>query len=755
MQQKNGRPPRVIFVSESTGTASLDYYGLFSGMQWESLRGRLLRAGFIPEEQEFIPLSSYVPRDEELVVGLGEQTLRQLTGLRGIEKWNLSPLKTKDGKKFIATFGIAQVQKQYELGLYQELCFHRAKEFRAKDFTRPMENFRLNPDLEETYAILDFLRDQDTIAVDVETGYGQINTVGFAWSPNDAIAISVLPDRCTDEPFFTLWQKIAKVLEGPSKKIFQNFIYDVSYFSAYGILTQNIHHDTMWAMKVLYPELKSNLGNVGRIYTRRPYWKDDGKVTDEEGAKKNWGDVRDWLRHYLYNCRDTSGTLEAYLAQSDDLKQRGLSDFYYSYLMRLAYPILEMCSNGMPVDISLRQRITLEADKKINLLEEAFKKEVGRDINPSSPKQILNYFKEIGIKIPKKYDRTKGAYRESTDASSIKKIRLKSPEIKSLEYLQEIKSLNKAISSYVKFDLRSDNRLSYSLNGAGTETLRWSGGKDPWNRGFNIQTIPREGGDVSIKSMFVAPDGYSFIEVDLRQAESRFVAYDSADKTLIDMLESGDDVHTHVGMAILKQIGKDPTSISKDEFKSTWRQLGKKAGHGLNYAMKAGVFVETVFSELDIVITKQMAESITEAYYGLFPCIPKWHKWIRDELYYKRKLKTPSGWERYFYGRYNDDMFKQAYAFRPQHTIPWITNSLLLYLDEWRRRNGTEFKFLVQVHDSLILLVRDENLKSVSNECLNYNNWSPTIELPGGTLKIPTEVKFGKCMANLRDYEGE
>jgi hypothetical protein len=261
-----------------------------------------------------------------------------------------SPLsRHSQGQKFIATYDMTRVQKQYELNLYQELAFRRAhEESHSRTYDRKPENFRLNPSIEETLAVLKDLRECPEISVDVETGYGQINTVGFAWSESDAIAINVLPDRCGDLAYYELWRGISEVMASPSRKIFQNFIYDVSYFSAYGCQTNNIYFDTMWAMKVLYPELKSNLGNVGRFYTKRPYWKDDGKITDEESGKRDWGAIRDWTKHYLYNCRDTTGTFEAHSAQREDLTRRGLLGFYDDYLIKLTGPIQEMCANGMP-----------------------------------------------------------------------------------------------------------------------------------------------------------------------------------------------------------------------------------------------------------------------------------------------------------------------------------------------------------------------------------------------------------------------
>lgn len=750
--QQDSSSQIIIIVDNPRSLSPNLHHGLFTGYQWERLRTMLLRVGILPDALRIIAHdsvgSSLTYLDASVIVTMGEYSLRLVTGKRGIDKWHLSPLDTLPEikcRKCIPTFDMIRTQKQYELGLYQELSFRRAlSESKTTTYERTPERFLLNPSVEETLAVLDFLVTQPTLAIDVETGYGQINTVGFAWSPSDAIAINVLPARLEDSSYYKLWQSIAKVLGGPAQKIFQNFIYDTSYFSAYGIRVVNTFHDTMWAQKFLYPELEMGLGNVGRMFTNRPYWKDDGKVTSEESKKKDWGAVRDWTRHYTYNCRDTTGTFEGCFSQRLDLKGRGLLQTFDDYVMRLADPILEMCGNGIPFDPEIRRTLQRETESKIEGLTKKLHAEVGRELNPRSPKQVMSYLKEQGIDLPKKYDKAKGNYRESADASSIKKIRLKHPTLEALGTLADIRSLDKAFGSYLNFETKEgENLLRYSLNGCGTETLRFAGNKDAWDRGFNIQTIPREGGDVSIKSMFVAPPAHSFIEVDLRQAESRFVAYDSADKTLMDMLESGADVHRYVAAEIFK--------VSQNEVTKDQRQLGKKAGHGANYAMKESVFIETCFAEMDLVLTRTQAKETLDAYHKLFPGIRRWHEWIREELRVHRKLTSPSGWERYFYGRFGDDMFKEAYAWRPQHTIPWITNHLMFHLRDERRRGNCDLRVLVQVHDALYLLARDEEVEKVARICLDHRAWHPEVVLKGGKLFIPSEVKTGKVMSELKE----
>lgn len=742
---------QLHIVVDKPRAASLDFHSAFSGWQWDLLRSKLLRAGLTPESVPVSLLSSLAsPHDPKagIIIGLGERTLQFFTGKSSLDKWHMSPFPLAGGRLFIPTFDFGRIQADWSLNLYLEMALQRGVEFLTEPFSPPKENFRLNPGLEETVEILRWLAEehQGEIAVDVETGYGQINTVGFAWSPTDAIAVNTLPDRCSDVSFHELWKRIAAVLEGSHPKVFQNFIYDTSYFSAYGIYVRNIAHDTMHAMKVLWPELDMNLGNVGRIYTRRSYWKDDGRVEGEEGKRKSWGNIRDWTRHYIYNCRDTTGTLEASHRQRDDLGSRGLLEFYDGYLLRLTDEVREMVTVGMPVCAKTREKLIAEIETRLITLTKVFQEKAG-EINPSSPKQVMNWLKKNGVTLPKKFNKATGESKETSDAKALKKIRLKK-DIPGLKELQEIKTLNKALSSYVRFDLRNDGRLSYSLNITGTETLRWSGGKDPWGRGFNIQTIPREGGEVSVKSMFLAPPGWTFIEADLSQAETRYVAYASVSKKLIDMLESKADIHAHVAHAILRALGLPSSDYSKD-----WRNLGKKTGHGANYLMKERTFIENVFNDMDKVLTPKEGRIILDSYFQEFPEVRLWHGEIKRELYQKRRLRAPSGWERYFYGRPGDDMLREAVPWAPQHTIPWLTNHMMLKLAEERRKGNLKFQFISQVHDALYLLVPDEWVERVARVCLDLKSWHPKVELPGGELWIPCEVETAKRLSEKEKFE--
>ena len=244
-----------------------------------------------------------------------------------------------------------------------------------------------------------------------------------------------------------------------------------------------------------------------------------------------------------------------------------------------------------------------------------------------------------------------------------------------------------------------------------------------------------------------------FVQIDLKQAESRFVAYDSGDLGLIQCLEDPKrDIHSEVAAEIFGC----PVEQVRSEHKagdSSKRQLGKKSGHGANYGMAANTFVDSCLKELDLVITKEFATKVLEAYHTLFPGIRQWHAEIRKEIYNTRKLTSPFGPVRYFYGRCDDNTFRQGYAHRPQSTVPWLVNDLLLALDRLRVSGELTFWAHLQCHDSLTLSCdTSAEADAIAQFCLDTNLWHPEIKLKAGKLIIPTSVEVGTCLGGLKEW---
>jgi RNA polymerase subunit RPABC4/transcription elongation factor Spt4 len=130
-----------------------------------------------------------------------------------------------------------------------------------------------------------FRRPALAYANDIETHKRQITIIGFARSKDDALVIpfrretkelspGLSPNYWpTPELEFKAWKLAIHGLQTIQPKIFQNGVYDISYYLRMGILPKNVAHDTMLWHHALYPELPKSLGFLGSIYSNEIAWK--------------------------------------------------------------------------------------------------------------------------------------------------------------------------------------------------------------------------------------------------------------------------------------------------------------------------------------------------------------------------------------------------------------------------------------------------------------------------------------------------
>lgn len=669
----------------------------------------------------------------KLFVPMGNIALQALTGHKSIDKWQLSviPATNVNNRKCLPLYHPEQIYSNYKDMPFLLFGFEKIKEEMHDPKIRVTPRvFHTAPSFSQALKFLGRAMFEDALSVDIETAHGQITCVGIALSSREAMCIPVLPQNWLTDEHHKLWEWINDVLKGPSKKIFQNYIYDCSYFSRYGITVHHLWHDTMLAQKFLYPELPMGLDTIARIYTREPYWKDEGK-----DWKKADGGVGDLNQFWIYNCKDTTVTFEAAIEQRKQLDARGLTEAFERLVMANAGPASEMCWRGLPVSMEERDLLKMAVEADLLGLRQQFEAlstpVMGKAISPQSPKQVKEFFKAKGYRLPIK----KG--KESSDQTALLKLQQKYPNDNSLRLLLELSEKNKLLSSYLKPQPYSDGRFRFSLNIHGTETGRWSCRKDAWDNGINAQTISG-----SLKNMFVAPEGWTWVECDLKQADSRFVAWDAPEPTLIDFYSRGVDIHRFV--AGRPELFNKPTEeVTKDE-----RQLGKTVGHASNYGMRGNRLSEICLLNMGLVLPAQRADSMLEGYHRVFPGIRMWQRRIEGEIKRTKRLCTPLGRERYFYDRIGDDLFRVAYAYRPQSTVTDIVNALMRFVSD--QRDPVRLHFALQVHDSLVLLCQDSYLDQALAIIKAESEWNPKLALPGGILQIPIEIKVGKIWGKAK-----
>jgi DNA polymerase-1 len=227
------------------------------------------------------------------------------------------------------------------------------------------------------------------------------------------------------------------------------------------------------------------------------------------------------------------------------------------------------------------------------------------------------------------------------------------------------------------------------------------------------------------------------IEVDLKQAESRFIAWAGPVPKLQEMYEDGIDIHKYVAATIYE---KSESEISYQE-----RQLGKKAGHAANYDTTAPTLAAACLKEMNLVVPLAQAQKILDGYHiAMQGGIRNWQQSVVDEVTQTKKLTTPFGRERIFYDRLGPDLYREAYAYVPQSTVPDIINHLMLHMFQTPR-----VTLLNQVHDSLLLEVDEGKELETIEKIKDQDSWNPTLDLKGGPLRIPIEIQIGKNWKEL------
>lgn len=621
-----------------------------------------------------------------VIVAVGNVALYALCGLTSVTKWRGSVIESTllPGRKVIPIIHPASALRQYVYQHFIQFDLKRVKEECSfPEIRRTIREYVLEPSFNQVMEFLTHIeQNYSRTGCDIEVSHEELNCISFTHGPTKAISIPFYADG---RDYFDIdtegrvMCKIAAILENPNIcKVFQNGVFDITFlFIKYGIRTVNIE-DTMIGQAVMYPDFPKGLDFIASIYTREPYYKDDGKKWFRFG-----GSMHDF---WLYNAKDSVIVDESIDKILGDLERMGNYDTYRKQT-DLIIPLVEMQARGIKVDLDARAEASRRDTLKIAELEDQLASVVGFKINHASPKQLLDYF--YGRLGHKPY-LNKVTRKPTTDDMALK--RLARNGVEAAQIIRDIRTLTKRKSTYLEMNLDKDGRIRCSFNPVGTGSLRLSSSKTIFDTGGNMQNLP-----VEIRQFIVADEGYIPYQIDLSQAENRVVAYVSPEPAMIDAFETGKDIHRRTAGLIF---GKPEDEISDEEGSSvigggqfSERFWGKKANHGLNYDLGYKSFA------LYYEIPESEAKFIVERYHTAYPGVRQGHAWMRAQLAKDRTLTNCFGWKRLFLDRWGDQLFKEAYSFIPQSSVARQLNQFGIIEPYYGLRGP--FEYVNQVHDSI------------------------------------------------------
>lgn len=678
----------------------------------------------------------------KVICAVGEEALGFLTAEGGINKWRGSVLYDIRGQygdvwdcPIVPMLHPSQILKQYTWLQLLKLDASRAKailngqEIKAPDLDitqvaglkRKHDGSLLEAfgELKET---LETYVDVPCLAFDIETYRGTITCVGLAKSKTEAVVVP-LTGEFSDRQTAELLELVREALQGPALKVGQNLDYDVQYLAkCFNIGVRNVWMDTMVAHSNMHPEMAHSLDFLTSVYTYHPYYKEMRK----EATSGNYSELL-----WEYNGIDCCITYEVACELMEELLDTGVDRFFQDCSMPATKTLIRMEYKGVLIDDDLRNSRRGELQKDI---DEILLNPVLEGVNPNSPKQVQEWFSSVGIKLPT----PRGRKSPSTDETSLRLTAAKYPPARSfISAILEARGKRKIISTYLNAECHDDGRMRTSYRTSATDTGRISSSSDVFNKGMNLQNVPK-----SQRDWFIPDPGKVFWACDASQIEARITAFLSGDRRYCEaFLEGGRDLHSENASRLFgRAIDKTTRIPGTDKY---YRDVGKMATHAMNYMIGPVNLQRTIsadFPELNFTVSQ--ARKFIATFEELFPGVVRWWRRIIAHLRTVRVVVTPFGRRRVFLGRYNDQLHKAAIAYLPQSTAADHINLSLVNIER-RLLDIPGSDVLLQTHDEIAGQCFPEDLERLKKVVVEEMEMPLPISYKGQPLIVPADFESG------------
>ncbi|HXK71946.1 MAG TPA: DNA polymerase [Clostridia bacterium] len=679
---------------------------------YETLSKQTIEDG---KDQLISDLSAWKEKGLTTVIAVGGRALEMLTGASSVIKYRGTafPCAIVEGLKVYGTLHPEDLIRGN--GLYEPIVVADIKKAVADSETSevfyPERNIEILHFPEQAINKLESVTAiEKPVTVDIETSGPVMTSYGVGLSANNAF---VIPYDLLKLP--ALLKAIGKFAMSNTPKIFHNALFDVFHNAYYyKILNRNIYFDTMLAQHAVYPTYPKSLAFCGSIYTKEPYWKDEGKsVFSQLSSKDALMNSSLWDTLYIYNGKDCCLTYEVYealLTELEDWKVRPT----FELSMELLQPCLYAMLTGLRVDELAVQEFADKNEKAIEIMERIKEHAIG-PINIKSHKQLKELIYDTWrMPVQKKQGKI-----TTEDKKLARLASFPTPYKARIELIRKLKESYKKRDFYT-LKLDTDGRIRYALNIGGTYTGRMSSSKSITGSGMNFQNQPKE-----VRSFYIADPGEIFVQVDLSQAEARVVAALCKD---IEWLEAFDkeDLHSKTASFLYN------IPIEKVE-KKTHRQVAKRVAHGTHYGLGKMLLSEILECSMG------EAERLKNKYHNMHPKLHEWQERVHKTVKDKKVIVTPFGRVMQFFGPLNDSRLREAVAAEPQSISAEYLNRGLIRC--WK--TIPNFKFKLQVHDSILVAVKDD-INIINYTMLKMKRLiEQKIDVHGIEMIIPCDFEIG------------
>lgn len=301
------------------------------------------------------------------------------------------------------------------------------------------------------------------------------------------------------------------------------------------------------------------------------------------------------------------------------------------------------------------------------------------------------------------------------------------------------------ITMYKRFAPGPDGCVHTSLS-IDTASNRLSSSSSPvYENSTNLQNASKKTAKLDplyrVRDIVQAPEGYTFVCGDYKNAEAILVGAYSKDWAYVEKILSGADTH--------KEHAQHFYGIT--EISPLQRDIAKTITYASFYYAMIPTLQQHLNKEADktgIYFTQAEVRRLWMILMSLHP-LEKWWRDVEDEL---RKnggwLRNCLGYRRVFHDTDEHGRLKDGLSFYPQSTVAWLMNRALPLIRNDVVRTGLA-RLRMQVHDELVFMAKPEmvpRLLQVATPHLEHH-----FQIHGRDLYIPVEWKIGTSWGQMKE----
>lgn len=571
---------------------------------------------------------------------------------------------------------------------------------------------------------IDLLKSSNLFAFDTETtslSYKDAELVGVSFAVEAGKAAYVplahdyvgAPEQLDRD---TVLAQLKPLLENKHlKKVGQHMKYDAHVLANYDIALKGVEFDTMLESYVLDSvATKHDMDSLSLKYLGLKTVKYEDIAG--KGAKQITFNQIGIEEAGPYAAEDADITLRLHQVLWPRLQAKpALAKVFTDIEMDVMPVLFEMEENGALIDSDKLHEQSAQIEIRLQELEREAHNSAGQVFNLGSPKQLAEIlFEKQGLPVRKKTP--KGA--PSTAEEVLQEL---AEEYELPRLILENRGLAKLKNTYTdKLPMMVNSntgRVHTSYHQAVAATGRLSS-TDP-----NLQNIPiRSEEGRKIRQAFIAPKGYKLVAADYSQIELRIMAHLSGDKGLLSAFAEGRDVHRATAAEVF--------GVSEDDVTDNQRRSAKAINFGLIYGMSAFGLAKQLGTG------RGEAQEYVNTYFERYPG-------VRDYMDNTREHAKDLGYVETLYGRrlYLPDI-RASNGQRRQHAERTAINApmqgsaadiikrAMIKVYEWLPASGYDAKLLMQVHDELILEVREDQAETFAVELKTQMQCAAALDVP-------------------------